>query len=152
MTEPATQHGRSRDDRADTQPGTPEGRRVVDLLWAPAQQPPIRGPKPRTSLAEVIAAGVAIADAEGLAALSIRKVASRLGIGAMSIYTYVPGRSELVELMIDHVYGEHAIPDPALPWRTTSRTMGSRNLANLCRASLAARLQHGSAADRPACP
>jgi AcrR family transcriptional regulator len=118
VTEPATQHGRSRDDRVDTHPGTPEGRRVVDLLWAPAQQPPIRGPKPRTSLAEVIAAGVAIADAEGLAALSIRKVASRLGIGAMSIYTYVPGRSELVELMIDHVYEEHAIPDPALPWRT----------------------------------
>ncbi len=117
MTEPATQHGRSRDDRADTQPGTPEGRRAVDLLWAPTQQPSIRGPKPRTSLAEVIAAGVAIADAEGLAALSIRKVASRLGIGAMSIYTYVPGRSELVELMIDQVYGEHAIPDPALPWR-----------------------------------
>jgi AcrR family transcriptional regulator len=97
--------------------GTSEGRRVVELLWAPASQSPGRGPKPRSSLAEVIATGVAIADAEGLAALSIRKVASRLGIGAMSIYTYVPGRSELVELMIDHVYGEHAIPDPALGWR-----------------------------------
>ena len=74
----------------DEQPGTPEGRRVVDLLWAPPQQAAVRGPKPRTSLAEVVAAGIAIADAEGLAALSIRKVASRLGIGAMSIYTYVP--------------------------------------------------------------
>jgi len=101
----------------DEQTGTPEGRRVVELLWAPNQQVGVRGPKPRTSLAAVIAAGVAIADAEGLAALSIRKVASRLGIGAMSIYTYVPGRSELVELMIDYVYGEHAIPDPALSWR-----------------------------------
>ena len=131
MTEPATQHGRSRDDRADTQPGTPEGRRAVDLLWAPTQQPSIRGPKPRTSLAEVIAAGVAIADAEGLAALSIRKVASRLGIGAMSVYTYAPGRSELVELMIDHVYEEHALPDPALPWRRASRTVGPRNVAHL---------------------
>lgn len=97
--------------------GTPEGRQVLELLWAPNQQVGVRGPKPRTSLAEVVAAGVAIADAEGLAALSIRKVASRLGIGAMSIYTYVPGRSELVELMIDYVYGEHAIPDPALAWR-----------------------------------
>ena len=97
--------------------GTTEGRQVVELLWAPNSQVGVRGPKPRTSLAEVVAAGVAIADAEGLAALSIRKVASRLGIGAMSIYTYVPGRSELVELMIDYVYGEHAIPDPALAWR-----------------------------------
>jgi hypothetical protein len=35
----------------------------------------------------------------------------------MSLYTYVPGRSELVELMIDHVYGEHAIPGPELPWQ-----------------------------------
>ena len=152
MTEPATQHGRSRDDRADTQPGTPEGRRAVDLLWAPTQQPSIRGPKPRTSLAEVIAAGVAIADAEGLAALSIRKVASRLGIGAMSIYTYVPGRSELVELMIDHVYGEHAIPDPALPWRRRVEQWARETWRIYVTASLAARLQHGSAADRPACP
>jgi AcrR family transcriptional regulator len=98
-------------------PGTPEGRRVVDLLWAPAQQPPVRGPRPRISLADVVAAGVAIADAEGLPALSMRKVASRLGVGVMSLYTYVPGRSELVELMIDRVYGEHQIPDPQLPWR-----------------------------------
>ena len=123
MTEPARQdepraNGHmSAEDRPDVQPGTPEGRRVVELLWAPAQQSPVRGPKPRTSLSEVVAAGVEIADAEGLAALSMRKVASRLGIGAMSLYTYVPGRSELVELMIDRVYAEHTIPEPQLPWR-----------------------------------
>ena len=99
------------------QPGTPEGRRVVDLLWAPPQQSPVRGPKPRLSLADVVAAGVAIADAEGLAALSMRKVANHLGVGAMSLYTYVPGRSELVELMIDRVHGEHRIPDSEQPWR-----------------------------------
>jgi AcrR family transcriptional regulator len=60
---------------------------------------------------------VTIADAEGLAALSMRKVANHLGVGAMSLYTYVPGRSELVELMIDRVYGEHTIPKADLPWR-----------------------------------
>ena len=75
---------------------------------------PAAGPKPRTSLAEVVAAGVAIADAEGLESLSMRKVAQRLGIGAMSVYTYVPGRSELIELMIDQVYAEHRLPDPTL--------------------------------------
>jgi AcrR family transcriptional regulator len=101
----------------EQQPGTPEGRRVVELLWAPTQQTPGRGPKPRLSLPDVVAAGVAIADEEGLAALSMRKVASRLSVGAMSIYTYVPGRSELIELMIDRVYGEHQIPDGKLPWR-----------------------------------
>ncbi len=99
------------------QVGTPEGRRVVELLWNPPAPPAGRGPRPRTSLAEVVDAGVAIADAEGLDALSMRKVASQLGIGAMSLYTYVPGRSELIELMIDRVYADHPLPDPALGWR-----------------------------------
>jgi AcrR family transcriptional regulator len=97
--------------------GTPEGRRVIEALWNPHPPPAGRGPRPRTSLAEVVDVGVAIADAEGLDALSIRKVAGRLGIGAMSVYTYVPGRSELIELMIDRVYADHGIPDPALGWR-----------------------------------
>lgn len=115
--EPRTNGQVPTEDPPDADPGTPEGRRVVELLWAPTQQSPVRGPKPRSSLSEVVAAGVEIADAEGLATLSMRKVASRLGIGAMSLYTYVPGRSELVELMIDRVYAEHAIPEPQLPWR-----------------------------------
>jgi AcrR family transcriptional regulator len=115
--EPRANGQMTAEDRPDVEPGTPEGRRAVELLWAPTQQSPVRGPKPRTSLSEVVAAGVEIADAEGLAALSMRKVASRLGIGAMSLYTYVPGRSELVELMIDRVYAEHTIPEPQLPWR-----------------------------------
>ena len=97
--------------------GTPEGRRAIECLWNPQPAPSGRGPRPRTSLAEVVDAGVAIADAEGLEALSIRKVAARLGIGAMSVYTYVPGRSELIELMIDRVYADHGLPDPALGWR-----------------------------------
>ena len=59
----------------------------------------------------MVDAGVAIADADGLDALSMRKVASRLGVGAMSLYTYVPGRSELMELMIDPVYAELELPD-----------------------------------------
>ena len=97
--------------------GTPEGRRAIECLWNPHPQPPGRGPRPRASLSAVVDAAVAIADVEGLEALSIRKVAARLGIGAMSVYTYVPGRSELIELMIDRVYAEHGIPDPALGWR-----------------------------------
>jgi len=114
---PVIDGDKTAEELGDTHPGTPEGRRVVELLWAPPQQPSVRGPRPRISLADIVAAGVAIADADGLAALSMRKVASRLGVGPMSLYTYVPGRSELVELMIDHVYGEHAIPDPELPWQ-----------------------------------
>lgn len=98
--------------------GTPEGRRSVELLWSSVVASPTRGPRPKTSLAEVVATGIALADAEGLIALSMRKVASRLGVGAMSLYTYVPGRDELIELMIDQVYGDHARPEPSAAWRT----------------------------------
>ncbi len=97
--------------------GTPEGRRVIQLLWDPPTEPGGRGPKPRTNLAGVVAAGIAIADAEGLEALSMRKVAAELGVGVMSLYTYVPGRSELIELMIDAVYGQHHQLPPERSWR-----------------------------------
>ncbi len=105
----------SPDDFA-TGEGTPEGRRAIQLLW----DPPVRtgrGPRPRFSLAEVVAAGIALADADGLPALSMRRVATELGAGAMSLYTYVPGRSELIELMVDAVYAEHALPPAGLGWR-----------------------------------
>ncbi|HYP43635.1 MAG TPA: TetR/AcrR family transcriptional regulator [Propionibacteriaceae bacterium] len=97
--------------------GTPEGRRIVALLWEPAEAAGLRGPRAKLTLAEVVKAGTAEADEQGLAALSVRRVAKRLGIAAMSVYTYVPGRSELIELMIDSVYAEFSLPDPALDWR-----------------------------------
>ena len=98
-------------------PGTPEGRRSIQLLWDPVAPAPSRGPRPKTSLTEVVSTGIDLADDEGLTALSMRKVANRLGVGAMSLYTYVPGRDELIELMIDRVYADHARPDPAAGWR-----------------------------------
>jgi AcrR family transcriptional regulator len=47
-----------------------------------------------------------VADAHGLDALSMRRVAERLGVGTMSIYTYVPGKAELIDVMLDAVHGE----------------------------------------------
>lgn len=103
-------------EQATPEDGTPEGRRIIELLWA---GPPTatRGPKAKVTLHDIVQAGVAEADAEGLESLSMRRVAARLGVGVMSLYTHVPGRSELLELMIDHVYGEHALPDPVAGWR-----------------------------------
>ncbi len=105
------------DDRPEWAQGTPEGRRIVELLWDPAAATAGRGPKPKTSVSEVARAGVAIADSEGLEALSMRKVAAELGVGVMSLYTYVPGRTELIELMVDRVYADQVSPDPKLAWR-----------------------------------
>ena len=103
-------------DEASPEDGTPEGRRIIELLWAGAPTP-TRGPKAKVTMTEIVRAGVAVADAEGLEALSMRQVAARLGVGVMSLYTHVPGRSELLELMIDQVYAEHRRPGRTAGWR-----------------------------------
>jgi len=106
----------------DTPPGelgTEQGRRIIELLWEPAASAPSRGPKPKFGLDDVVATGVSIADADGLARLSMRKVATRLGVGAMSLYTYVPGRDELLELMVNRVHAELTLPAEDLPWRVS---------------------------------
>lgn len=86
--------------------------RTLTLLWRRKLGTPqgSRGPKQRVSVDEVVRAGIAVADAEGLPAFSMRKVADRLGLKLMSIYTYVPGRSELIGLMVDEVAGEVPLP------------------------------------------
>ncbi len=64
-----------------------------------------------------MAAAIELADAEGLGALSMRRVAERLGVGTMSLYTYVPGKAELLDVMLDTVLAEVARPDGARGWR-----------------------------------
>ncbi|HEX3366460.1 TetR/AcrR family transcriptional regulator [Phenylobacterium sp.] len=96
--------------------------RSIALLWRVAGANPQgarRGPKPRHSVDEVVAAAIQLADAEGLAAISMRHLAEALGISAMSLYTYVPSKAELVDLMLDRVAAEDAHPD-ASPgdWRS----------------------------------
>ena len=79
--------------------------RSMQLLWGTAQSP-TRGPKPELNAGSVAIAAVELADAEGLDGLSMRKVAERLGKSPMSLYTYVPGKAELLDLMLDTVYAE----------------------------------------------
>lgn len=81
----------------------PDHPRAWALLWRPAEEP-----SSRTGLTarRIVDAAVGIADAEGLSALTMRRVAEELGVGAMSLYTYVPGKDELVFLMIEAVTGE----------------------------------------------
>ena len=106
-------------DVPDTDPltwGTPEGRHMLKLLWDPPT-PPGRGPKQKLTLDQVVEAGMTVALADGVDKLSMRNVAAHLGVGAMSLYTYIPGRDELFELMIDRAYAVRALPDASLPWR-----------------------------------
>jgi AcrR family transcriptional regulator len=69
-----------------------------------------RGPKARHDRAAIAATAVRIADAEGLDALTMRRVASELGMATMSLYNYVPAREHLTQLIIDRLAGEYAHP------------------------------------------
>jgi AcrR family transcriptional regulator len=63
---------------------------------------PRRGPRQRLDLDEILEAGIAIADAEGLAAVSTRSVAARFDKTAMALYPYVGTKENLLALMQDH--------------------------------------------------
>ncbi|MFE6690885.1 TetR/AcrR family transcriptional regulator [Streptomyces sp. NPDC057743] len=90
--------------------GQGDPRRSLSLLWrtkdANGRARTTRGPKPALTVEAIVDAGIAVADAEGMAALSMRTVGERLGRTAMALYTYVPGKSELVDLMYDRVLAE----------------------------------------------
>jgi AcrR family transcriptional regulator len=90
--------------------GAGDPKRIMELLWGGPERVR-RGPKPKLTVDQIVEAAIAIADTEGLAALSMRRVAERLGVTAMSLYTYVPGKAEILDLMLDRVCGETAKPD-----------------------------------------
>lgn len=97
--------------------GRGEGRRTMDLLWGRAPTPS-RGPKPGLDLGTIVATAIRIADRDGIDAVSMRRVAGELGVGAMSLYTYVPGKAELLELMVDRVIGSvHGTSAAGPGWR-----------------------------------
>jgi AcrR family transcriptional regulator len=83
---------------------------TVELLWG-TQQRPKRGPKPALSLEGIVAEAIALADTEGVANLSMQRLAERLGFTKMSLYRYVPGKEQLMALMFDAAMG--APPDMA---------------------------------------
>ncbi|QKW23460.1 TetR/AcrR family transcriptional regulator C-terminal domain-containing protein [Kitasatospora sp. NA04385] len=67
----------------------------------------------------IVAAAVAVADAEGLEALSMRRVAAELDVATMSLYRHVPDKDGLVDLMMDRVFAEVSLSaaDAGLDWR-----------------------------------
>lgn len=89
---------------------------TLDLLWGTPQRPR-RGPKPSLSLERIVTEAIALADAEGLANLSMQHLAERLGCAKMALYRYVPGKAELVALMVDAALG-----DPPQPPAQTTQT------------------------------
>ena len=81
-------------------------------LSPPRRRRPSAAPTALT-VDEVVDAAIEIADRDGLAALAMRSLAEQLGIGVMSLYTYVPSRNDLIALMFDQVLGRTELPTAA---------------------------------------
>jgi AcrR family transcriptional regulator len=100
--------------------------RRLALLWG---LQPWSGRKSRADLniEKIIGSAVDVADGNGLDALSMRRVAERLGVGTMTLYTYIPGKEELIDLMLDTVYGEMERPVSTEGWRTRLELIAREN-------------------------
>ncbi|CAM3550442.1 TetR/AcrR family transcriptional regulator [Kibdelosporangium persicum] len=125
---------------------------VVELLWG-LREPPSRGPKPTLSVERIARVAMGIADTDGLAAVSMQRVAGELDVTKMALYRYVSGKPELLAAMIELAAGDppdlSGVPGgwrgkleefvrrlaivwrqhPWLPWSTLGdRPMGPREL------------------------
>jgi AcrR family transcriptional regulator len=114
--------------------GATDPDRILPLLWRHKnERRATTGRPPRLTVDRVVAAGIAVADEEGLAAASMAQVASRLGVATMTLYTYVPSRADLVELMVDEVLTRRRLPGPdeerPAHWRDQIHLYADRTIA-----------------------
>jgi AcrR family transcriptional regulator len=96
-------------------------------IWA---RPAPGARRPSYSREQIADAAIAIADAEGYEAVSMRRLAAELGAGTMSLYHYIRSKDELVGLVADRLMGEMLIPDEELPdgWREAMAELARRTL------------------------
>jgi AcrR family transcriptional regulator len=103
---------------------------LISTIWSRPQRS-TRGPRPAHSQEEVTAAAIELADAEGIEALTMRKVAARLGAGTTSLYRCVANRDDILDLMADAILRRNEPPPATGDWRadltaladTTRQTM-----------------------------
>jgi AcrR family transcriptional regulator len=93
-------------------------------VWTRPRRP--RREQPSLSREQIVAEAIRLLDAEGISALSMRRLGTQLGSVATAIYWHVTSKDELIELVVDEVFGEVEVPvidDPA-DWRTAAATLG----------------------------
>lgn len=110
-----------RDDRREARRGRHD-EDVFDPIWARPEPTGRRAPRSRADIAQ---AAIAVADAEGIDAVSMRRVATELGLGTMSLYHYVRGKDELIDLMSDGILGAQLVDEAQLRqgWRPALRAI-----------------------------
>ncbi|WP_460527842.1 TetR/AcrR family transcriptional regulator C-terminal domain-containing protein [Flindersiella endophytica] len=95
-------------------------------IWERPEPPSRPAPSP-LSRERIVRAAIELADRDGLAAVSLRKVGAALDAGPMRLYGYLSTKAELLDLMVDVVYAEITTPElPRGDWRTTLRTLARR--------------------------
>ncbi|HEX5594715.1 MAG TPA: TetR/AcrR family transcriptional regulator [Micromonosporaceae bacterium] len=109
--------------------GSGEPSRTLALLWGePSETARRKGPARSLTITQVVDAALALADEQGLTAVTIRAVAERVGVSAMSVYTYVPGKPELLDLMVDTRYARMPrTPWTGQPWRERLTAVAEAN-------------------------
>jgi AcrR family transcriptional regulator len=100
--------------------------RPAPSIWMRPERAAVGRPA-QHSRAEITAAALAIADREGLDALSMRRVAAELGTGAASLYRYVETRDELLDLMTDAVGGDYDLAPPSGDWLADLVALGQQS-------------------------
>jgi len=126
--------GRSRNDR--------QGQRRTDLPLEPAGRAQ-RGQRPSLDREMVVRAAIEVADAEGPEAISMRRIAARLGVGTMSLYWHVASKEELIDLVVDAVIGAESLPErPSGDWCADLRLLAGRRRALMHRHPWLASLLH----------
>jgi len=100
---------------------------AVALAWGVAERPQ-RGPKRELSIERIVETAIEIADADGLGAVSMSKVASSLGYTTMSLYRHVTSKDDLLLLMQDEVTGFETPPLTDGDWREQLRAWTLANL------------------------
>ncbi|GII96046.1 TetR/AcrR family transcriptional regulator [Sinosporangium siamense] len=104
-------------------------------LWLRSERQGTRGPKPSFSREALTEAAIRIADAEGIEAISMRRLALELGAGTMSLYRYVSGKDDVIELMIDTAVDGY-IPEGTVmsgDWVTDMRDLAQRSRQTMLR-------------------
>ncbi|WP_026930218.1 TetR/AcrR family transcriptional regulator C-terminal domain-containing protein [Glycomyces tenuis] len=103
---------------------------LLELLWRAEPAAARRGPRKGLTVDAVVEAAIAVADAEGLEAVTMRRVAQSLGVAPMTLYTYVPGKAELIVLMLDALYAAMPRTETAgRDWRARLASVARDNYA-----------------------
>jgi AcrR family transcriptional regulator len=110
--------------------GAGDPARTLRLLWRDPAVIPRHGPRQGLTIDQIVAAATSLADADGLDGVTMRRLASELGVVPMTLYTYVPGKAELLDLLLDAAYRRMVRTDTrGQPWRRRVAGVAAENRA-----------------------